>query len=53
MAHVTDSLLEFIMERLNNRPRKKLGFATPKEAFFAEMEKNNIWVPRQNEWVIL
>ena len=34
MAHVTDSLLEFIMERLNNRPRKKLGFATPKEAFF-------------------
>ena len=42
MAHVTDNLLEFIMERLNNRPRKKLGFKTPKEAFFAEMQKNNV-----------
>lgn len=42
MAHVTDSLLEFIMERLNNRPRKKLGFRTPKEAFFSELEKNNV-----------
>lgn len=42
MANVTDNLLEFIMERLNNRPRKKLGFVTPKEAFFAEIEKNNV-----------
>jgi IS30 family transposase len=42
MAHVTNELLEFIMERLNNRPRKKLGFSTPKEVFFAEMKKNDV-----------
>jgi|APSaa5957512622_1039677.scaffolds.fasta_scaffold52235_1 transposase, IS30 family len=42
MAHVTDELLEFIMERLNNRPRKKLGFYTPKEAFMKEMKNNDV-----------
>ena len=42
MSHVTESLLDFIMDRLNNRPRKKLGFSTPKEAFESEMKKNNV-----------
>lgn len=31
---VTDNVLEFIMDRLNNRPRKALGFATPNEIFY-------------------
>jgi transposase, IS30 family len=42
MEHVTDELLEFIMERLNNRPRKKLGFCTPKEAFMNEINNNDV-----------
>ena len=25
---------EFVMDRLNNRPRKRLGFRTPNEVFF-------------------
>ncbi|MFZ2486460.1 MAG: IS30 family transposase [Candidatus Rickettsiella isopodorum] len=32
---VTDNELEFIMDRLNNRPRKALGFSTPHELFYA------------------
>lgn len=32
-AHVTEKELEFIIERLNNRPRKSLGYATPNEIF--------------------
>ena len=30
---VKDSDLEIIMEKLNNRPRKTLGYATPNEVF--------------------
>jgi IS30 family transposase len=31
---ITDEQISFVMERLNNRPRKKLGFRTPKEVFY-------------------
>lgn len=32
---VTADDLELIMNRLNNRPRKSLGFATPTEVFYS------------------
>lgn len=32
-SHVTERMLRKIEDRLNNRPRKKLGFYTPKEIF--------------------
>ena len=31
---LTDKQIEHIMERLNNRPRKSLGFLTPNEVFY-------------------
>jgi len=31
---ISEQDLQFIMERLNNRPRKSLGFQTPNEVFF-------------------
>ena len=37
---IDDKSIQHAMERLNNRPRKTLGFATPKEVFFKE--NNNI-----------
>lgn len=37
---VTDNVLEFIMDRLNNRPRKALGFATPNEIFYKNVTYN-------------
>jgi len=33
-ASITDDDIEFVMERLNNRPRKCLGFKTPNQVFF-------------------
>ena len=33
LRHVTDDQLRFIMNRLNHRPRKTLGFKTPYEVF--------------------
>ena len=30
----TENEIEFVMERLNNRPRKCLGFKTPNQVFF-------------------
>ena len=33
LRHVTDDQLRFIMDRLNHRPRKTLGFKTPYELF--------------------
>ena len=33
LRHVTDDQLRFIMDRLNHRPRKTLGFKTPYEVF--------------------
>jgi IS30 family transposase len=34
LIDLTDKELAKIVERLNNRPRKSLGYRTPKEAFF-------------------
>jgi len=34
LAHVTQANCLTIQERLNNRPRKRLGFLTPNEAYF-------------------
>lgn len=31
---ITEEQINFVIERLNNRPRKKLGFLTPKEVFY-------------------
>ena len=33
-AAITETEIEFVMERLNNRPRKCLGFKTPNQIFF-------------------
>jgi len=33
-ATITETEIEFVMERLNNRPRKCLGFKSPNKAFF-------------------
>jgi IS30 family transposase len=33
---VTDEEIQFAMERLNNRPRKCLGYRTPNEVFFSK-----------------
>jgi len=32
---LTDEQIQRIMDRLNNRPRKSLGFLTPNEVFYA------------------
>lgn len=34
-SKITDKELCFIMNKLNNRPRKRLGFATPHEIFIS------------------
>ena len=34
LRYVSDQRLQFIMDRLNNRPRKTLGFKTPYEVFY-------------------
>ena len=31
---LTDEQVQHIMDRLNNRPRKSLGFLTPSEVFY-------------------
>ena len=33
------SILEFVMERLNHRPRKKLGYRTPYEVFHENLKE--------------
>ena len=33
---ITDEEIEFVMSRLNNRPRKCLGFKTPFEVFYKQ-----------------
>ncbi len=33
-ATITEAEIEFVMERLNNRPRKCLGFKSPNQVFF-------------------
>ncbi len=37
---ITDEMLEFVMERLNHRPRKKLGYKTPYEVFHENLENH-------------
>ena len=32
-SHITDQILACITDKLNNRPRKSLGYATPNEVF--------------------
>jgi IS30 family transposase len=32
--HITDTQVQMVMNRLNNRPRKTLGYKTPNEVFF-------------------
>lgn len=34
---ITQAEVEFVMQRLNNRPRKTLGYRTPNEVFFKEL----------------
>jgi transposase, IS30 family len=36
LATITDAQVHHVQERLNNRPRKRLGFRTPNEVFFKE-----------------
>lgn len=33
-SNITDEQIKFVMDRLNNRPRKKLGFLTPMQVFY-------------------
>jgi IS30 family transposase len=33
---ITDEDVTFVMDRLNNRPRKSLDYATPDEVFLGE-----------------
>lgn len=40
---IDDNSIDHAMKRLNNRPRKTLGFETPNEAFFKDINnKNNV-----------
>ena len=39
LSSVTEEELAFIENRLNNRPRKRLGFKTPKELFTQELNR--------------
>ncbi|MGC2423229.1 MAG: hypothetical protein WA666_02615 [Nitrospirota bacterium] len=32
--NITDEQINFVMDRLNNRPRKSLGFLTPMQVFY-------------------
>ena len=36
---ITDEHVQLVMDRLNNRPRKTLGFKTPNEVFFQSVTK--------------
>ena len=40
LEDIDDEYIEMIQEKLNNRPRKKLGFLTPYEYFFTIFAKN-------------
>lgn len=37
-APVTNEQIQAVEDKLNNRPRKTLGYRTPKELFFKEQE---------------
>lgn len=38
-ATITDADIKLVQEKLNNRPRKTLGFQTPNEVYFKEQEQ--------------
>ena len=42
---ITDNDVHFVMNRLNNRPRKSLGFKTPHEIFFKNFHQKNQYQP--------
>ena len=42
LEDIDDEYIEMIQEKLNNRPRKKLGFLTPYEYFFSTFAKINV-----------
>jgi transposase, IS30 family len=33
---IDDKSIQYAMDRLNNRPRKTMGYATPNEVFFKD-----------------
>ena len=39
MANITDEEIKMIENRLNNRPRKRLGFRTPAEVFHQSLSR--------------
>ena len=39
MHALTDEEIQIIEDKLNNRPRKTLGFKTPSEVFFASFKR--------------
>jgi IS30 family transposase len=40
---IDDKSIDYVMKRLNNRPRKTLEFATPNEVFFKDINnKENV-----------
>jgi IS30 family transposase len=39
MASITDEEIKMIENRLNNRPRKRLGFRTPAEVFHQSLSR--------------
>jgi len=41
LRKVTDEQLIFVMTRLNNRPRKSLGFKTPNEVFYKSLTQKD------------
>ena len=42
LEDIDDEYIEMIQEKLNNRPRNKLGFLTPYEYFFSTFAKINV-----------
>ncbi len=36
---ITDEQIKIVEDKLNNRPRKTLGFLTPNEVYFKEQEQ--------------
>lgn len=41
LKQIEQSYIVEVMEKLNNRPRKKLGFKTPKEVFYGYIRQNS------------
>ena len=48
---ITDEQVAFVMHRLNNRPRKGLGYRTPHEVFFEESGLKAAWLLKLHLWV--